>query len=112
MPLPIAAAIPPIAVWALRAGLAGAAIWAARRAMAPAPGRTDQRAEDALDDLPEGMAAHAPADRDGQRNAALRWRRVIGWKDAAVEVDLAAVARLRVRRLRTGRGQDASGGDI
>jgi hypothetical protein len=112
MPLPIAAAIPPIALWALRAGLAGAAIWAVRRAATPAPGRTDQRAEEALDDLGEGLAAHAPADRDGQRNAALRWRRVIGWKDAAVEVDLAAMARLRIRRMRGVAAKDASGGDI
>lgn len=105
MPLPIAA-LSPIALWAVRAGLAGAAIWALRRAAVP--GRTDQRAEDALDDLGEGLATHAPTDRDGQRNASLRLRRVIGWKGAAVEVDLAATGRLRLRRVA---GADASGGD-
>jgi hypothetical protein len=96
MPLP--AALPVAAAWALRAGLAGAALWAVRRATVP--GRTDQRAEDALDAMPEGLAAHAPRDREGQRNAALRLRRVLRWPGGGVEVDLAALGRLRLRRLR------------
>jgi hypothetical protein len=93
MPLPLA----PIAVFALRAGAVAAAAWAVRRTLTPNPGRTDQRAEDALDDLDEGLSTHAPADREGQRNAGLRLRRVVGWGKRRVEVDLGLLARLRVR---------------
>ena len=93
MPLPLA----PMAVLALRAGAVAAAAWAAKRALTPRPGRTDQRAEDALDDLDEGLSAHAPTDREGQRNAGLRLRRVVGWGKRRVEVDLGLMARARVR---------------
>lgn len=93
MPLPLA----PIAVFALRAGAVAATAWAVRRMLTPNLGRTDQRAEDALDDLGEGLSAHVPADREGQRNAALRVKRVIGWGKRRVEVDLGLMARLRVR---------------
>ncbi len=108
MPLPLV----PVAVFAVRAGLVTAAVWAVRRTFAHATlvGHTDQRAEDALDDTDEGLAAHRPADREGQRNMALRLRRVIRWRGSTVEVDLAAVGRLRVRRL--GPTAAASGGDI
>ncbi|QYK42329.1 MAG: hypothetical protein KF887_04170 [Paracoccaceae bacterium] len=105
MPLPIAAAVPTLAVWALRAGVAGAAVWALRRAAHR--GRTDQRAEDALDDLGDGLAAHAPRDRDGQRNAAMRLRRVIRWQGGGIEIDLAAMGRLRLRRLGDDPGRDS-----
>lgn len=93
MPLPLA----PIAVFALRAGAVAAAAWAVRRVLTPREGRTDQRAEDAFDDLDEGLAAHVPADREGQRNAALRVKRVLGWGGRKVEVDLGMLARVRVR---------------
>lgn len=93
MPLPLA----PIAVFALRAGAVAAAAWAVRRVLTPREGRTDQRAEDAFDDLDEGLAAHVPADREGQRNAALRVKRVLGWGGRKVEVDLSMLARVRVR---------------
>ncbi|HMO06279.1 MAG TPA: hypothetical protein PKD10_01350 [Paracoccaceae bacterium] len=110
MPLP-ALALSPAALWALRAGAAGLAFWAGRRALAgTATSRTDQRAEDALDDLDDGLAAHAPPDRDGQRNAALRMRRVLRWPGGGIEVDLSAMARLRLRRLRDD-GQGAAGKD-
>jgi hypothetical protein len=97
MPLPLA----PVAVFALRAGIAATAVWGLRHALmrATRAGRTDQRAEDALDDMGEGLAAHVPADRAGQRNAALRLRRVIRWPGGAVEIDLAAVGRLKLRRV-------------
>jgi hypothetical protein len=98
MPLPLA----PIAIFALRAGAVAAAGYAVSRGLraAVAPGRTDQRAEDALDDLDEGLAAHAPADRPGQRNLAARLRRVIrGPGGRGVEIDLGLVARLRLRRV-------------
>jgi hypothetical protein len=105
MPLPLA----PVAVFALRAGLVTAAVWAVRRTLARSTqvGRTDQRAEDALDGMAEGLAVHAPADRAGQNNAGYRMRRVIRWPGGAVEVDLAAVGRLRLRRLR---GTNTDGG--
>ena len=110
MPLPLV----PVAVFAFRAGLAATAFWAMRRTFARATrvGRTDQRAEEALDGMDEGLSTHAPADRAGQRNAGLRLRRVIRWPGGGVEVDLAAVGRLRVRRLRSAAMEDASGGDI
>lgn len=110
MPLPLA----PVAVFALRAGLAATAVWAVRAGLRRAArvGRTDQRAEDALDAMDEGLAAHVPPDRDGQRNAAVRLRRVIRWAGGAVEVDLAAMGRLRVRRLGPSAGAEASGGNV
>lgn len=59
MPLPLA----PVAVIALRCGAVALTTWAAKRALAQAmaPGRRDQRAEDALDALPEGLTRHADA---------------------------------------------------
>lgn len=95
MPLPLA----PIATAALKyAPLALAAAIVVGRALVP--GRTDQRAEDALDELAEGIAAHRPRDR-GQMNAAARLRRIIrlGRTGPGVEIDAAALGRLRVRRL-------------
>lgn len=88
---------------ALRVGAAAGTAWAVHRALRSRlqPGRTDQRAEDALDDLPEGLAVHRPRDRaeDGQHNAALRLRRVIRWKGAAWELDAGLLGRLRLRRV-------------
>ena len=102
MPLPLV----PVAAFALRAGLVTAAIWVVRRKVMQTTraGRTDQRAEDVLDAMDEGLAAHAPGDRAGQRNAGVRLRRVIRWAGGGVEVDLAAMGRLRVRRLGPGAG--------
>ncbi|MCC6303914.1 MAG: hypothetical protein IT545_01820 [Rhodobacteraceae bacterium] len=64
------------------------------------PGRTDQRAEDAMDDLAEGLATHRPRDRR-QMNAAARLRRVVrlGANGPGVEIDAAVLGRLRFRRL-------------
>lgn len=98
MPLPLA----PVAVFALRAGAVAAASWGLARLLRARtlPGRTDQRAEEALDDLGEGLAAHAPKDAQGQRNLAARFRRVVrvpGGK--GVEVDLGLIARARLRRV-------------
>jgi len=100
MPLPLAPFLP----IALRIGAVAAAGWAVRRATRRAmAGRTDQRAEDALDDLAEGLALHAPPDRaipgGNQTNAGLRLRRVIRWGSAGVEVDAALLGRLRLRKV-------------
>lgn len=95
MPLPLA----PIAGLALRYGavvLAGYVI--ARRLPR---GRIDQRAEDALDGIDEGVAFVRPADRPGQANAAARVRRVIrlGRAGPGWEVEAAGFGRLRIRKV-------------
>ncbi len=100
MPLPLA----PLAVFALRAGVVTLATVAIRRAVRGTahPGRTDQRAEDALDDTDEGIALHRPADRaddGGQTNLSARLRRTIRWGARGVEIDAALLGRLRLRRV-------------
>lgn len=95
MPLPLA----PIAGLALRAGLVAATAYAARRALAARRvGRTDQRAEDALDDADEGIALHQPADR-AQTSLSARLRRTIRWGGRGVEIDAALIGRFRVRKI-------------
>jgi hypothetical protein len=95
MPLPLA----PIAGLALRAGLIAATAYAARRALAARRvGRTDQRAEDALDDTDEGFALHQPADRE-QTSLSARLRRTIRWGDRGIEIDAALIGRFRVRKV-------------
>lgn len=102
MPLPLAPLLPLV----LRLGAVvtagyAAARWARSRTVT---GRTDQRAEDALDDLGEGLAVHRPADRagdrsgDSQANAAARLVRVIRFGGKTWEVDGALMARLRMRQ--------------
>ncbi len=86
----------PIARLAIGAGLATAALWTARRAIQP--GRVDQRAEDALDETDEGLAIHQARGRD-QTNAAARFRRTVRWGAHGFEIDAAALARLRIRRV-------------
>lgn len=89
MPLPLI----PLAA----AGAAALAAFAVRRAIRPV--RIDQRGEDALDDIDEGLAASHVAPRE-QTSATARWRRVIRFPDgSALELDAAMLARLRVRRV-------------
>jgi hypothetical protein len=101
MPLPLAPLLP----IALRLGAVAAAGWAVRRALKPAAatGRTDQRAEDALDDLDEGFALHHPQDRtsaqQSQTNAAGRLVRTLRWRAQGIEIDAGFLARLRVRKV-------------
>ncbi len=96
MPLPVA----PLAFAALRYGAVALAAYAAARRLAPRPlpGHYDQRAEDALEDVAEGLSTHAGP---GHRQAATRMRRVIriGEDGPGVEVDLAGFARLKWRRV-------------
>ena len=96
MALPIA----PIAGLALRYGAVALAGYALARQIPS--GRVDQRAEDALDDTPEGVHARRPADRPGQANVAGRFRRVVrlGADGPGVEIDAAGLARIRIRRVR------------
>ena len=94
MPLPLA----PIAGIALRYGTVALAAWAVARQVER--GRIDQRAEDALDDLPEGLAAVHARDR-GQANVTAKWRRVIrlGQTGPGIEIATAAMGRFTVRKV-------------
>lgn len=92
MPLPIV----PIAGVAIRYGAVALAAYGVKRALRR--GRTDQRAEDALDAMDEGIALHRPPDRE-QTNAAARFKRVLRFGGAAIEIDAAALGRFRVRKL-------------
>lgn len=98
MPLPLAPLVP----LALRLGLVATSSYAVTRWVRTRthPGRTDQRAEDALDDLGEGFAVHRPADRaeDGQTNASARLRRMIRFRGTTWELDAGLMARLRLRQ--------------
>ena len=97
MPLPLAPLIP----LAVRLGLVATTTFALARLVQSAthPGRTDQRAEDALDELGEGLSLHRPADRaeDRQTNATARLRRVVRFGGRTYEVDAGLMARLRLR---------------
>lgn len=92
MPLPIA----PIAVLALRYGAVAAASYAIARRVERA--HFDQRAEEAMDDVNEGIAVRRD---DNQYNCAVRYRRVVrfGATGPGVEIDVTALGRLKFRRV-------------
>jgi len=94
MALPLA----PIAGIALRYGAVALATYALSRQVTR--GRIDQRAEDAMDDLPEGLTAHRPLDRD-QVSGTARMKRVIrlGSSGPGIEIDATAFGRIRFRRV-------------
>lgn len=98
MLLPLAPLLP----IALRLGAVATTTWAVTRMVRARshPGRTDQRAEDALDDLGEGLSLHHPADRADERqtNASARVRRVIRFRGKVWELDAGLMARLRLRQ--------------
>ncbi|MCX7646287.1 MAG: hypothetical protein N2Z62_13470 [Rhodobacteraceae bacterium] len=91
MPLPII----PIAGASLAAIALARAL---RRSLRPV--RIDQRGEDALDDIDEGLGVARVAAR-AQTNASGRFRRTIrfGPDGAGVEIDVGWLARLRIRRV-------------
>ncbi|WP_095588147.1 hypothetical protein [Actibacterium ureilyticum] len=91
MPLPLA----PIAGFALRYGAVALASYAVTRKIDQ--GFRDQRAEDALDDTPEGVTLRQG---DDQANATARFRRVfrVGPTGPGFEVDATALGRIRIRR--------------
>lgn len=97
MPLPLAPLIP----LAVRLGLVATTTFALTRLVQSVthPGRTDQRAEDALDELGEGLSVHRPADRaeDRQTNATARVRRVVRFGGRTYEIDAGLMARFRLR---------------
>ena len=92
MALPLA----PIAAVALRHGTVAVATYALARAVEK--GRRDQRVEDALDDLPEGVTARREAE---QINATARVIRTIrlGTSGPGVEIDVTNLTRIRFRKL-------------
>ncbi len=94
MALPLA----PIAGVALRYGAVALAAYVVTRGIHR--GRVDQRAEDAMDEVAEGLSAHRPADRE-QFNGAARFRRVIrvGTTGPGVEIDITALGRMKLRRV-------------
>lgn len=96
MPLPLAPLIPVV----IRFGVVATTTFALTRLVAAThPGRTDQRAEDALDELGEGLSLHRPADRaeDRQTNASARLRRIVRFRGRAYELDAGLMARFRLR---------------
>ncbi len=99
MPLLLAPLVP----IALRLGAVAAAGFAIRRLVAARihPGRRDQRCEDAMDDLGEGLTRHYPAQATGasQSNTGLRLRRTLRWGKTGIEFDAALLGRFRIRKL-------------
>ena len=92
MPLPLA----PVTAIALRYGTVALATYAVARSIER--GRRDQRAEDACDELPEGLTAR----RDGEQiNATGRFKRVVrlGANGPGIEIDATAFGRVRVRKV-------------
>jgi len=92
MPLPLA----PIAGIAIRYGTVALATYAVTRKISR--GRRDQRAEDAMDDLDEGLSMRREA---GQANTTARFRRVIriGDDGPGIEIDISALGRFSIRKL-------------
>jgi len=98
MPVPLA----PIAGVALRYGLRYGAMAVAAYAISqlrePTRARRDQRAEDAMDDLSEGLQFRSEAE---QVSGTARMTRTIrlGPTGPGVEIDASALGRLRFRRV-------------
>ena len=100
MPLPLVVA--PLVPLALRLGAMVVVGYVAKRALFSRihSGRTDQRAEDALDALDEGLGLHAPTDTAGQRNAAVRVTRTLWFRGRSWQLDARAIARWSLRETR------------
>ena len=92
MALPLA----PIAGLALRYGAVAIATYAIARNSGLA--RRDQRSEDAMDEVHDGLHLRQDAD---QMNANGRFRRIVrlGSTGPGVEIDATVLARIRIRRL-------------
>jgi len=92
MALPLA----PFASIAIRYGAVALATYAVTRSVSN--GRRDQRAEDAMDELDEGMTLRRESE---QANATARFRRVIrvGRDGPGIEVDITTLGRIRFRKV-------------
>lgn len=92
MPLPLA----PIAGFALRYGAVAIATYAISRRVTHA--HFDQRGEEALDDVDEGLSVRRA---DEQYNGTARYRRVVrfGANGPGVEIDVTALGRVRLRKV-------------
>jgi cytochrome oxidase assembly protein ShyY1 len=92
MPLPLV----PIAVYAASAGTVALATWKLARKIER--GRRDQRAEDALDEVDEGVTVRREAE---QANGTARFRRVIRFGEAgtAIEIDAAVLGRITIKKV-------------
>ena len=86
----------PIATVALRYGTVALATYAVARTIER--GRRDQRAEDALNDLQDGVTLRRDPE---QMNATARMRRVIrlGRSGVGVEIDATALTRIRFKKV-------------
>ncbi len=93
MPLPLA----PIAGLALKYGAVALTTYAVTKSIPQL--RRDQRTEDVLDDVEEGVQVRR---EQGEANASGRIRRVVrfGNNGPGVEVDLTALTRIRFRRVK------------
>ncbi|WP_421702387.1 hypothetical protein [Aliiroseovarius sp.] len=96
MALPLAPVAAPIITTVLRYGTVALAGYAIARSVEK--GRRDQRAEDALDEVPEGLTARRETE---QVNATHRFRRVIrlGSTGPAIEIDATTLTRIRFRKV-------------
>lgn len=92
MALPLA----PIAGLALRYGAVALTAYAIARVAER--GHRDQRAEDALDDLPEGIRVRRETDRVSGAGRFVRTVRV-GPGGPGIEIDATAITRIRFRRV-------------
>lgn len=94
MPLPIA----PIAGLALRYGAVAVTTYALTRRISIQRGHYDQRGEEAMDDIGEGISVRREPE---QVNGATRFRRVlrVGQDGPGIEIDITALGRIRFRKV-------------
>lgn len=92
MPLPIA----PIAGLAIRYGAVALATYAVSRRIERA--HFDQRGEEAMDDVNEGLSVRRDAD---QMNSAVRYSRTVrvGKTGPGLEIDVTALGRIRFKKV-------------
>lgn len=94
MPLPLA----PIAGIALRYGAVAVATYAVTRRISIQKGHFDQRGEEAMDDVNEGVTVRRQPE---QVNGTTRFRRVMrfGTDGPGIEIDITALGRIRFRKV-------------
>jgi len=92
----LALPLAPIAGFALRYGVVAMATYAVTRSITKAS--YDQRGQDAMDDVDEGLAVRSDK---GQASATGRFKRTVrlGRKGPGVEIDATALGRIKLRRV-------------